>query len=209
MMRALIVVAGAALVAGCAGSKERVTLLNPALSANSFNSTMGSLVIDPDGVAIPVEMADQQAHMCGDNCEPRIRELGKRDPRFTEIMNYLPREEMRFSLIFGEKRATLSKEQVDYVVAMRTRDLEMGERPGSQVLVLGYTDSEGQPADNMRLSGTRADNVAKQLREVGFEVEQANVVAMGERTARDAAIAAGGNDGDEDPTFRKVDIIIR
>lgn len=215
-MRALGVIAGALLLAGCVGSKERVTLLDPALSANASGSKMGSLIIDPDGTAVLVEMADQQAQMCGENCEPRIKDLGKRIPRFTEIMDFMPREEMRTALIFGEGRSTLSKEQIDYVIALRDRDLELGERPGGQVIVQGFTDSVGQPDANEALAQRRANSVAEQLKQAGFDVSTDDVTGMGEYPAlesygecRTTGAANCLSDGDADPSYRKVEIIIR
>lgn len=200
-MRALVLVGAAVLVTGCVGSKERVTLLDPAYSANSSTSKSGVVVIDPDGAAVELNRANNQARLCGDNCTPRIRDLGGPRTEYSAIMSDLPREEVRVDIMFAEGSSTISGEQIEYLKNLVEAD---GDRPGRQIIVRGFTDTEGNPTSNMALSKLRAESVVAQLTAAGFSENEIEPEWDGERTARRA-----GPDETENPAFRKVEVVIR
>ena len=200
-MRALVLVGAAVLVTGCVGSKERVTLLDPAFSANSWMSKSGVVVIDPDGAAVELNRANNQARLCGDNCTPRIRDLGGPRKEYSTIMRHLPREEVRREIMFAENSSTISSEQIEYLKKLVEDD---GVRPGRQIIVRGFTDTEGDPTSNMELSRLRAESVVAQLTAAGFSGDEIEPEWDGERTA-----LTKGPDGTENPAFRKVEIVIR
>ena len=204
MMRLAMALVGALALAGCATSKERVTLLDPAGTPNVQGSEMGSIVIEHDGGETVVDMANQQALLRGEGRKPRIRQLSERDAFHSEVMNDLPRAENPVQLQFPEGVSRLSAQQIEGLNRWLREDEAAGPRPGRQIIVQAYADSFGSEDDNWNLSWSRARNVAAQLREANLEIDDEDIVGMGEYDARK-------KNGDEvrDPQFRRVDIIIR
>ena len=78
-------------------------------------SKSGVVVIDPDGAKVELGTAYNQALLCGDNCEPRIRDLGGPQTEYHEVMDILPREEVRVAIMFAEGSSVISQEQVEYL----------------------------------------------------------------------------------------------
>ena len=203
-MRAMIVIGAAVLVSACVGSKERVTLLDPAYSANSSMSKSGVVVIDPDGAKVELGTAYNQALLCGDNCEPRIRELGGPRTDYHEVMDILPREEVRVAIMFAEGSSVISQEQVEYLANLLAADEAAGPRPGRQIIVRAFTDSVGAVDANMALAKRRAESVVDQLTQAGFPETEIEAEKDGETTAAKLL-----GDNVENAGYRKVEIIIR
>lgn len=202
-MRWLVALGGALILAGCV-SNERVTLLDPSQTPNAEGSEMGSIVIEHDGEETVIDMANQQAHLRGENRRPRVRQLSERTAFHSEVMGDLPRAENAVQVQFPVGVSRLTDEQIASLNAWVEWDASAGPRPGGQIIVQAYADSVGGEDDNLELTQRRASSVAQQLREAGLEIDDSDIVAMGEYSARE-------KNGDEvaDPEFRRVDIIIR
>ncbi|EAQ27657.1 hypothetical protein NAP1_08692 [Erythrobacter sp. NAP1] len=192
-MRLILALGGALVLAGCATSKERVTLLDPAETPGSANSEMGSVVvIHGDGETTPITMANQQAQLRGDR-PPTVRQLSARSDVHSDVMAGLPLPVAAQSFTFARNTEALDSEElgklqtflqaylVSYCVYYRglsaseceDPDLPPAEAdlPEFRVIIEGFTDSAGLPETpddvleqrNQDLSQDRANGVRDQV----------------------------------------------
>ncbi len=196
-MRAAFALAGALLIAGCAGG-ERVTLL-PAAQDRGVGAVA---VLGEDGSETVLDTANQQARLSGGT--PRIRQLGETDPAYAALIADLPRAEAARSVEFPTSEFRLTDAQIAALQQWIAEDEARGERPGRQFVIRAYADSFGSEEENLTLSRRRAAEVAAQLRAAGIEVEPDDVVGMGEYAAQ-----AELGDGMRSQKYRRVDIVIR
>ncbi len=221
---ALAVTLGASTVlAGCVQG-DRVTLMT-----HSDGGEVGEVaVIDEEteqDLAV-LNRANQQAKLTGR--APRVRDLDGVNPEYQELINSLPVASDSAALPgFSTGVGGLTEAHRAAILGHMCKVAWQGgctqfypakcgnpgadqdadcppARPGYQVLVRGFTDSEGDEALNSRLSQERAEAVAAYMREQGYEVAAEDVLGMGEFSARRA-------NGDEvpDPDYRRVDVVIR
>ncbi|MFU7529392.1 OmpA family protein [Qipengyuania sp. ASV99] len=185
----------ALLIAGCAGG-DRVTLLS-----HSDGGPDGAIaVLGEGGEETVLDRANLQATLTGGR--PRLRELAEADPNHVALMAGLPPPPAPLILMdfpFGE--FSLSAAQI---ASIRAHLSGLEGRPGYQIEIRGYTDSTGEEPGNRILSQDRADRVAEIVRNEGFVVAQEDVVGMSEFEA----IRENG-DGRPDPSFRRVEVVIR
>lgn len=199
MIRAGFTFAASLAIAGCIPG-DRVTLLT-----HSEGGPVGAVaVLDEDGQDLALaNQENQQIRLSSRN--PRVRQLdeGDVDPAYRELIGSLPVAASALVLDgFPTGEFSLSEAQKN---AIRQHFTGLGDRPGYQIEIRGYTDSEGARELNDEVSQGRADAVAKVIvNELGFEVDGADVLGMGEAEAI-------RTNGDEVPdrSFRRVDVVIR
>jgi phosphate transport system substrate-binding protein len=97
---------------------------------------------------VDLDVALKDKEPCGARCSPRYADVVKRA--------------RRLSLDFRFKKGTAEldtrgKRDLDRVVAF------LRGRPSAKLLLLGFADSSGDPADNMKLSKDRAKQVSSEL----------------------------------------------
>lgn len=187
--------AAAFFLAGCAGG-ERVTLLSPAQDRG-----VGAVaVLEEDGSETVLDQANSQAKLSA--AGPRVRQLRKIDPGYSELINSLPRRIEPQVITFPTAVTNVPPEAI---ARLRATVESLGsDRSIYQIEIAGYTDSVGSEADNLRLSQGRANKVAELLRAEGFEIETSDVIGRGEY---DAVRTLG--DDKESERFRSVVIVIR
>lgn len=182
-------------LAGCT-TPHKVTLL-----PHSDGGPVGSVaVLREDGSETVLDQAGQQARLSRRSA--RIRQLEQADPAHAELISSLPAPPSSLVLTdFPTGRMSLSDAQI---TSIRQHFQGLEDRPGYQVEIRGYTDSEGSEGRNRTVSQGRADGVAEIIRDLGFEVAPEDVIGMSEFEA-----VRQNGDGVQDPDFRRVDIVIR
>lgn len=175
---------------------HKVTLL-----PHSDGGPVGSVaVLGEDGSETVLDQVNQQARLSRNGA--RVRQLEQSDPAHAELISSLPAPPSPLVLTdFPTGRISLSEAQV---ASIRQHFQGLEDRPGYQIEIRGYTDSEGSEGRNRTVSQGRADGVAEIIRGLGFEIAAEDIIGMSE-------FEAVRRNGDEvqDPGFRRVDIVIR
>lgn len=182
----IIALGGALALAGCATSKERVTLLPPAQAGKA----VGGIVVEyEDGGEAYLGEVNQQARLRGPKA-PKFKQLDNVDPFYNSLMGELPPLAARevFSFAFGE--GTLSSDQLDALQSWLSQNIM--DRPGLHIEIAAHTDAAGTEAVNDKLSQERANAVLSQVLEridagvIDVKREDIDVVASSWHWAREA-----------------------
>ncbi len=187
---------GAVLTLAACVSGDRVTLLQ-----HFDGGPIGAVaVLEEEGAETVLDQANQQVRLTQRGA--RVRVLDELDPKYQELIDGLPLAPSSLILRdFPTGRLTLSDVQKE---SIREHFNGLESRPGYQIEIRAYADSTGGDEVNVQVSQGRADGVAEIIRELGFAVEAEDVIGMGE-------FEAARKNGDEvsDPSFRRVDVVIR
>ncbi|MEM7688121.1 MAG: OmpA family protein [Pseudomonadota bacterium] len=157
-------------------------------------------VLGEDGEETVLDTANSQATLRAGS--PRVRQLESVDPAYAELINSLPTRIEPQVIQFATAGSSISADQIANLKALLESlgpDLSI-----YQIEIAGYTDSVGTEQDNVRLSQSRANQVAQLLRDEGFEIADEDVIGRGEY---DAVRTVGDNQ--ESSRFRAVTIKIR
>jgi len=182
---------GAGMLGGCAGG-ARVTLL-----ANEGSPTAGKVgVFDARTGAETGELAvaNTQAALGGKTVKARPVNAVAYEALFAG----LPKPPVVKTLYFVTGSATELAPGSDAVMA----ELRALVNAGSDVQIVGHTDTVGKLEDNDALSAQRAKEVRAILVAAGVQVGTARITARGERDAKTA-------DNVDEPKERRVEVIIR
>ncbi len=198
------VVAASTLLAGCIPG-DRVSLLT-----HSDGGPVGAVaVLDENDQDLAVlDQANQQARLRERG--PRVSQRRNARRSDVELIESLPPSASTLVLTdFPSIRISDDEAPRIELTAAQINDItahlsSLDQRPGYQVLVIGYTDSDGDAEKNDEISLARAVAVATAMRDLGVEIDPANrsdVYGVGEAQAP----------GDDlvDPAFRKVEVIVR
>lgn len=207
-MKLLLALGGALVLAGCATSKERVTLLPPA----QVGKAVGGLVVeDQDGAVVGVlDAPNQQARLRGTKA-PRLGVLEEPDPFYSEVMDGLPKLAARELFYFAIASDELSASELDRLQAWLADTIQ--ERPGLQIEIAAHTDATGSEELNNQLSQRRASAVLNQVMQrindgqIPIDGDDIDVVASGFYWARSGL--APGQDAQPDPRYRVVEVTVR
>lgn len=185
----------AALLAGCAGPRERVVLLpdgDGKVGAIEVRTTAGTTTLSEayavariDSRTTAVERTDELAVM----------------KRYGEVLDALPARPRHYTLNFefGSDRLTAqSRAQLPGI------ETELRRFPAPEVVVSGHTDAIGDAAFNDKLSLDRANRARDILVGAGIPREQIQTVGRGSREPLVPARA-----GAPEPRNRRVDIKLR
>lgn len=187
---------GAALTLTACVSGDRVTLLS-----HSDGGPVGSVaVLAEEGAETVLDQENQQVRLSRSG--PRVRLLEEVDPKYQELIGGLPQAPSALTLDgFPSGAFSLSDAQKD---SIRQHFNGLESRPGYQIEIRAYADSVGGDDINVEVSQGRAEGAAAIIRELGFGVDAEDVIGMGE-------FEAARKNGDEvpDPSFRRVDVVIR
>jgi len=182
---------GVGMLGGCA-SGARVTLL-----ANEGSTTAGKVgVFDARTGAETGELAaaNTQAILGGKTVRARPANAAAYEALFAG----LPKPPVAKTLYFITGSATELAPGSDAVMA----ELRALVNAGSEVQIVGHTDTVGKLEDNDALSAQRAKEVRAILVAAGVQVGTARITARGERDAKTA-------DNVDEPKERRVEVIIR
>ena len=194
MNRASLAVLGALALSGCA-TTERVTL-----HSNEGDNPDGAVaVLNADGSEVVLDEANSQALLGGG--KTRTRSLDGPSAEHLALFGNLPPAARLFRITFPVNQARILAGERAVLDQIRA---ELAARPGAQIEVAGFTDSTDDEAHNDLLSRQRAEAVASELREAGFEIAPDDVVDRGEYDAR---AKLGDNVASEE--YRRVFVIVR
>lgn len=192
---------GLALVAGCASVPP------PAPKPSSYvmlvaspDGTTGAIsVTGPRGTTL-LDQPRQRTLLDGSGERPAISEE-QVDADFAAARSAQPPLPLRFILYFetGTTRLTAESERQLSEVVERVR-----ERSGTDLSIIGHTDSVGQQVFNERLGLQRAQIVGTLLSARGLATAGMNVLSAGER---DPLIKV--SDETDEPRNRRVEVYVR
>jgi len=123
---------------------------------------------------------------------------------FAQLFGFMPRPAFEGKLEFELGTTTITEESKPQLAALL--DLWKRDRSISDIEIIGYADSSGDPESNKLLAQQRADAVRDFLANEGFEftAENSEVIGRG-----DIEALKKNGPGVEDPEFRKVTVVIR
>lgn len=192
-MRATLAAASLGLLAACAS--DRVTLLD-----NEDGSAQFAVadITDPERERL-VDSQNTELKLGSRSAAKPLKKLRERD---AELVKGLPPKAARFTFTFPTDSFQIPEAQREMLAQIRDQLVARGK--GAQIEVVGFTDSMGSDEDNDRLSQRRAEEVAQQLRGLGFAIDAQDAIGRGED---DAKQALGDDKASED--YRKVIVVVR
>lgn len=205
-MRLILALGGALVLAGCAASKERVTLLSPAQDGKDI----GALVVEhEDGVTV-LDTANHHAKLRGAR-RPKVAVLEENNPFHSEVMDGLPTVAAQELFYFGLEEGTLRPAELDRLQRWLAENIP--GRPGLHVEIAAHTDATGTQEINDRVSQERAANVLEQVLErieageIDVSQDDIDVVAGSWHWARSGL--APGAQAEPDRAYRVVVVTVR
>jgi len=204
--RGTMVLGGALALAGCATSKERVTLLSPAQAGKA----VGGVVVEYEDGEAYLSQPNQQAKLRGEKV-PRFKQLDEVEPSYSTLMNGLPPLAAREQFYFGFNKGTLEPDQLDSLQRFLSENIK--DRPGLHIEIAAHTDATGTEDVNNRVSQERATAVLGQLLErieagqIEVSREDIDVVASSWHWARDTLSKTP--DQYDPASFRVVSVTVR
>lgn len=196
MRRALILTLGVVFaLAGC--QTANVTLL----SDEDGKSVGRVAVLDrkTETERGEINTADTEVATGGRRVKPR-----KARKSFAELIGLMPRPAFERQLEFKLGTTEITDESKPALADLL--DLWQRDRSVADVRIIGYADSTGDEASNLKLSQDRADAVKSFLMNQGFEFKDDNSEVVGQG---DAEARARNGPGVEDSRYRKVTVQIR
>jgi len=146
-----------------------------------------------------IATADTEVATGGRKVKPR-----KARKSFAELIGLMPRAAFERQLEFKLGTTEITDESKPALAELL--DLWQRDRSVADVRIIGFADSTGEAAANMKLSQDRADAVKAFLINQGFEFKDDNSEVVGQG---DAAARAMNGPGVEDARYRKVTVQIR
>lgn len=192
MSRVLAALTLVPIATACA--TDRVTLLE-----SEAGETGALAVLSADGGETVLDRPNSEAALR--QGAPRVTQAARVRSADTALIASLPPAAKAFTIPFETNQSTIGESQRAILDMIRA---DLSARPGAQIEVAAFTDSVGSEEDNNRLSLDRARNVAGELRQYGFPIEDADAIGRGEYEALKAV-----GDNMEDAQFRRVDVIVR
>ena len=188
-----VMIAFALITAPAGGLVETVTVLP------SADGHVGTVVVQRG----EERQVLHQAYATSRTGQSELSELSASEVERTygNTLKSLPARPATFLLYFvtGTDELTPdSKLELDKVLAA------MRERPHPDVVVIGHTDTVGDPEGNDRLSAQRADTVKGFLVGIGIPAERIRTAGRGERE-----LLVPTDDNVEEPRNRRVEINVR
>ncbi len=187
-----------ALLTGCAAPGTSVILLPQADSRPSavvIKTQGGERVLDR-----PYARATATA---GSTAAPTVDQADatQLQSSYSTLFALMPPAAQRFELLFdsgGTLLTAVSQQTLAQVLAAANA------RSGSDMVVIGYTDTVGTPRSNDELSLRRAMQVKQLLSQRGFPVERIEAAGRGMRE-----LAVPTADGVNEPRNRRVTVVVR
>jgi outer membrane protein OmpA-like peptidoglycan-associated protein len=181
------------LLGGCAS--ERVVLL-PSVDARPsavvVRDAGREIVLDQPYAATVRSMGGQTAYQ---SSAENVSE------RFGKALDARPPRPSSYVLYFETGSNTLTPESQAALAGIRK---EIGERPASEVMVIGHTDRVGSVESNDQLSKLRAESLRDLLIESGVPADKLETIGRGER---DPLVPT--EDEVDEPKNRRVEINVR
>ncbi len=195
MRAALLALTGALALGGCAG--DMLTL-----SENEEGEATGAVaILDPvtneERAVLNTKLTEAKLMS-----RPKPRAIKELRPAYIELLKNLPLKSERITIFFESGKQGIPPSQFGKVDDIRKA---MAIRPGAQIEVVGFTDTQDSDEDNENLSTERAMSVVKELIALDLPVDPQDAVGRGEREAR----ANGDPDNFANILYRKVEVVIR
>jgi outer membrane protein OmpA-like peptidoglycan-associated protein len=189
MRGAVVVLAAAGLLAGCASSK--VSLYS---DADGGAGAVAVFDAKTDGEVGALTEPNTWAQLGGKTITPRPIKTPH-----TDLLARMPPPPRSYVLYFLEGKTDLAPGSEEMLAALRQAVTAV-----SDVQIVGHTDTVGSSADNDALSRERAAEVRAALVKQGLPLDNAKVTGRGERELRIKTA-----DGVDEPGNRRVEVIVR
>ena len=172
LLRLPLALTAAALLAACAGPRERVTLVPDP------DGHVGRVDVKTAAGAVQLNDAYASTRIEGKQLVPEQLSEAEVQRRYGHLLSSLPASPRRFTLNFefGTDRLTAQSRAM-----LPTIRAELQSFPAPEVVVSGHTDGIGAPAFNDRLSLERANRARDILVAAGIPREAIQVFGRGAR----------------------------
>jgi outer membrane protein OmpA-like peptidoglycan-associated protein len=200
-MRVLVLLAAAALAAGCATPPPKPAPRNDMVVVLPEQDGKVGTVVVRDGqreTVLSTPYASARSGESGMRAAPSS--AGEVSKVFGPALSAQPARPVSLTLYFTEG-STLSPESKAVVDRMFT---EIARRPAAEITVIGHTDTVGADVYNDKLSLERAEKMRELL--IGLGVPAQNISAAG-RGKRELLVPTGDNVNE--PRNRRVEISVR
>ena len=195
MRAALLALSGAIALGGCAG--DMLTL-----AENEEGEATGAVaILDPvtgeERAVVNTKLTEAKL-----TSRPKPRAIKELKPAYGELLGNLPLKSERITIFFKSGEEGIPASQRGRIGDIRKA---MEIRPGTQIEVVGFTDTQDTEEKNEILATDRAMSVVRELIKLGLPVDTRDAVGRGEREAR----ANGDPDNFKNDLYRKVEIVVR
>ena len=195
MRAALLALSGAIALGGCAG--DMLTL-----AENEEGEATGAVaILDPatgeERAVVNTKLTEAKL-----TSRPKPRAVKELKPAYGELLSNLPLKSERITIFFKSGEEGIPASQRGRIDDIRKA---MEIRPGTQIEVVGFTDTQDTDEKNEILATDRAMSVVRELIKLGLPVDTRDAVGRGEREAR----ANGDPDNFENDLYRKVEVVVR
>lgn len=203
MVRPIVVLAGLAVLGGCASS--RVTLLN-----GEPGRPVGAVAVQKGDTETLVDQAGSSAALGSGATRVRAGDPAALEARNQALLGYLPRQAKAFNLNFQFNSTKLTPESLANLDAVKA-ELRARRDEAPEVQIVGHTDCVDDDARNDPLSLARAQATFDELRtELGLSETTTSVAGRGRRAEyQGKRCPANPAEAQPDEGRRRVEIIIR
>lgn len=184
-------------ISGCAKQTTVVLLPDP-------DGKLGEVTVTSDGGSIAICHALEATTVKGRQGTPTIPKIisaAAIQKDFAEALAILPEQPVHFILYFqrdSNKLTPASKTRILDVLATAEK------RNSKDIIVIGHTDTAGNPRYNLRLSQNRAKAIAKILVSKGVERQHIQTTSHGEMNP-----LIPTKDNVHEPKNRRVEVVVR
>ena len=201
-MKALALLAAAALAAACANQPKQVA---PELFAvvPAPDGHIGTIVVRPaSGGETVIHTAYGAERIRSDgSTEHATMSEGEIKQAFAETLAALPGKPTSFTLYFLADKDELTPESK---VELEKMLAELKTRPLPDIVVIGHTDTVGSLSYNDKLSLARAERVREMIIALGIPAERIQAAGRGKRE-----LLVPTDDNVAEPRNRRVEIDVR
>jgi outer membrane protein OmpA-like peptidoglycan-associated protein len=202
MRRPLLIAAICFILAGCASSSTRVSLLTGEKNELGEQSETGAVVVlDPgsDQDIRVISEANSRSGVKGSSVAIKSVTPGALEAKYGDLLTTLPRKPKTILLYFKPNSLDLvDPSKIDEVKR------EINSREGADIQIVGHTDTTGDEPLNDKVSFDRAEAVKTLLAAQGIDVNIVRTSGRGERELRVPTANDVANDEN-----RRVEITVR
>lgn len=202
MRRALLIIAAALAISGCARTSLSM-FPGEKNAAGGVNPTGAVAVLDPvTGQDISlVDQANSRSALGKRKVSTKTLSAAQMNARFGALLASMPEQPKLFILYFKQGSTDLVDESGALLPDLFS---EVKRRPGVDVQIVGHTDSVGEAGLNDNLSVKRAQEVKALLATFGLASEIVRATGRGEREQREETA-----DGVPSELNRRVEVYVK
>ncbi|CAF2064791.1 unnamed protein product [Rotaria magnacalcarata] len=184
------------VLTGCCSVGDRVVLLQ-----DDKTGKVGKVAIIQDANETVISEAFTRATITNGKVSQKVLSAAEVQTEYGDELRALPPRPISYYLYFASGAGQLTTESQDRIPEIST---EIKNRSGSEVLIVGHTDTVGTDAINDKISLERAESVKNILISKGFDAGKLSTVGRGERD-----LLVPTPDNTPEPENRRVEVMVR